>query len=181
MKTQKLSLGLVAIALASFAVARCGSNTTESVPDASTGPVLYPLSAGTYCYDVTAVSGVVDGCDIGVKDLVGTALPGTYDSGAGTFTLGNSGSLGIGAISNNSGTLLRDGTTSDASAPSCTWHQTDTTTITMTDQNMFTASVVETQDTFAAACVPAGTACVSSWTWTMSISATSKSPSNGCQ
>jgi len=180
MKTQKLSLGLVAIALASFAAARCGSNTTESVPDASTGPTLYPLSTGTYCYDVTGVSGVVDGCGITPGDAVGSAYPGTYDQTAQTFTLGNQGSLGVGTLSNNTGTLLRDGTTSDSSAPSCTWHQTDTTTLTMTDQNMFTVSVVETEDTFAAACVPAGTPCTSSWTWTMSIDA-AKSPASGCK
>jgi hypothetical protein len=180
MKTQKLSLGLVAIALASFAVARCGSNTTESVPDGSTGPVLYPLSTGPYCYDVTGVSGVVDGCGIAPASVVGTALPGTYDQAAQTFTLGTEGSLGVGVLSNNTGTLLRDGTTSDSSAPSCTWHQTDTTTITMMAQNMFTASVVETEDTFAAACGAASTPCTSSWTWTMSINA-AKSPTSGCQ
>jgi hypothetical protein len=181
---------LLAAALAPFAIAGCGSNTTDtdagtSMPDAEvvvdSGPTLYALSAGTYCYDIMAVSGVADGCELGVASLVGTAaLPGTYEATTGQFTLGTEGSLGTGLISNNMGTLLRDGMTSDGAA--CTWHQKDTTVMIMVGQNNFTAQVSETEDTFAATCapIPTGGTCTSTWTWTFGINA-AKLPANGCK
>jgi hypothetical protein len=194
---KKIKLVLLAAALAPFAIAGCGSNDSDldagtSMPDAEvvvdSGPTLYALSAGTYCYDVLAVAGVADGCGIlvddkGVVGLVGISLPGTYDATKGQFTLGTEGSLGTGLISNNMGTLLRDGLTADVAAPSCTWHQKDTTEMIMVGQNNFTAQVTETQDTFAAACaplIPTGGTCTSTWTWTFGINA-AKLPATGCK
>jgi hypothetical protein len=183
---------LLAAALAPFAIAGCGSNDSDldagtSMPDAEmvvdSGPTLYALSAGTFCYDIMGVSGVADGCELGVAALVGTAaLPGTYDATTGQFTLGTEGSLGTGLISNNMGTLLRDGMTSDVAVPACTWHQSDTTVMVMVAQNNFTAQVTETQNTFAAACapIPTGGTCTSTWTWTFGINA-AKSPATGCK
>ena len=178
-------MGLFGLALASFAAVGCSSTTTTDLdasayvyPDTGTGLTLYALSEGTYCYDITGVSGVVDGCGTGAAGLVGTAaLTGTYVALSGNFTLGTDGSLGNGDISQNTGNLVRNGNTSDSSLPTCTWHQTDTTLLTMTGQNMFTVSVTETQDTFAAACAasspppPAAGTCTSTWTWTMGIDA----------
>jgi hypothetical protein len=153
----------------------CGSSTStepDAGPDAAPTETLYPLSEGTYCYDVTAISAVVDGCQIAPGAYVGASLPGTYTTP--TFILGTDGSLGQGNLAHNTGTLLRDGSTSDQDAPTCNWHQTDTTTVTLTALNTFTASVVETQDTFALACgttAPPAGSCTSSWTWTMVINA----------
>jgi hypothetical protein len=193
MKSTKLTFALLTAMLVPFALVGCGSNESDmdagiSMPDAEVvvdaGPTLYPLSAGTYCYDVMAIApGYADGCALAVETVVGGSLPGTYDAATGQFTLGTEGSLGTGLLSNNVGTLLRDGMTSDASAPTCTWHQSDTTVMTMIGQNQFTAQVVETENTFAAACAPyiptAGT-CTSTWTWTFGINAT-KSPTTGCK
>jgi len=185
MKTQRILLGLLGAALVACMAASCGSNDTScdatgcSAPDAG-GGTLYGLSPGSYCYDITGVSGVSDGCQIGVGALVGQSLPGNYD-GSSIFTLGTEGSLGSGAISNNEGTLSRDGNSTDPGPPVCSWHQTDTTHLTMTAQNTFTVSVSETQGTFASTCspIPAGGSCASSWTWTMAINA-NKSVAAGC-
>jgi hypothetical protein len=171
-------MSLLGLALAGFAAVGCSATTTTDLdastyvyPDTATGPTLYPLSPGAYCYDITGVIGTVsDGCGIEVATLVGNAYPGIFDSSTGQFTLGKEGSLGTGLISQNVGPLRRDGTTSDGTP--CTWHQTDTTTLTMTGQNQFTVSVTETEDTFAAACgatAPTGGTCTSTWTWSMGI------------
>ncbi len=66
--------------------------------------------------------------------LVGKALPVNYemDSTTGTVTVGTKGSLGTGTISNNMGTLNREGDPNDTTMPTCTWHQKDTSTLTLT-------------------------------------------------
>lgn len=187
MNSKNLLLGLAGLGVASLVLASCGSNTTDmdagtTMPGDDAGPVIYPLSEGTYCYDVKAISpGYADGCQLAVASLVGQALPGTYVSATGQFTLGTEGSLGTGLVNANVATLQRDGTMTDSTAPTCSWHQTDTTTMTMTGQNMFTAAVVETENTFAAACNPAptGGTCTSSWTWTLAINANKIAPA--CQ
>ena len=168
---------LLGLALAGFAAVGCSSTTTTDLdastyvyPDTATGPTLYGLSDGTYCYDITAVSAVSDGCALGVAGLVGSAaLPGTYTVSAGQFTLGTEGSLGTGLISQNMGTLSRDGNTSDPSAPGCTWHQKDTTYLTMVGQNQFYVTVTENQDSITAACGAPAATCTSTWTWDMQI------------
>ena len=83
------------------------------------------------------------------------------------MTLGTDGAEGAGAIANNTGTLTRDGDTSDSSMPTCTWHQNDTAQVTLTATNAFTITVTESDTNFATACVPAMTACTSTWTWTL--------------
>lgn len=181
MKTSKLWLALFGIA--SLAIVGCGSNDSDT--DAGTGDAgvtLYPMSDGTYCYKITGVSAVTDGCTLGVASLVGSDLPGTYVSSTAAFTLGTSGSLGGGYISYNTATLSRTNTPSDTSNPSCTWSQTDTTLLTLTAQNAFTASVTETESGFATACgttIPTGGSCTSTWTWTFAIDSTKTAPA--CQ
>lgn len=149
----------------------------------SAGPTLYALTPGTYCFDVTSVSAITDGCDIGLATAYAMpgkpfALPVTYDMTAGTVQAGTDGSLGIGAISNNMATLLRDSMpTLPAPDQACTWHQTDTSALQLTADNTFTLSVTETQSQFAgvATCTaaamptPAAGSCTSSWTWTFAI------------
>ena len=139
------------------------------------GPTLYAVTPGTWCFTVTSIQpGAVDGCDIGVAAVVGTDLPVTYDMAAGTISVGTAGSLGIGAISANKATLLRENSPADKDIPACIWHQTDTSMLTLTADNTFTISVTENEDTFNAVCTansitPAGGACASTWTWTMAI------------
>jgi hypothetical protein len=182
----KKLMSLLGLALASLLAVSCGSSTSTD-PDSGVGPgvtydaapteTLYPLSEGTYCYDVTAISAVADGCGIAPGAVVGLALPASYTTP--TFVLGTEGSLGQGNLAHNTGTLLRDGSTSDSAAPTCNWHQMDTTVVTLTAQNTFTASVIETQDTFALACgatAPAAGSCTSSWTWTMVINSKKTPP-----
>ncbi|MEA2696627.1 MAG: hypothetical protein QOI66_898 [Myxococcales bacterium] len=148
---------------------------------------LFGITEGTYCFKITAIdSGAVDGCDIQVALQVGQYLPVKYLMSTAMLTVGTDGSLGGGPIANNKGTLTRDNTPAAADMPTCTWHQTDTTMVTVTAENMFTAAVVEKEETFAAACsadhVPPGGMCTSSWTWTMKIvPTTEKSPDNGCK
>ena len=179
MRTSKLLLGFLGVA----ALASCGTNTSTDTDAAvnaqSDGPVLYPLSPGTYCYQISAIApGYVDDCKIGVETLVGEAYPGVYDSTTGIFTLGNDGSFGSGLLSHNAGTLTRVGDPSAPGIAGCTWHQTDQTMLVMIGQNEFTTSVTEIQTNIAPAC-GAGSTCTSSWQWTFAINA-SKLVANGC-
>jgi hypothetical protein len=173
-------MSLLGLALASFG---CGSTTTTDLdastyvyPDTGTTPMPYSLSPGTYCYDITGASNVSDACALGVAGLVGTAsLSGTYDSSTGQFTLGTEGSLGTGLLSQNTGTLKSIADTSDGAA--CFWHQTDTTILTMTGQNMFSVAVTEQKSAFAGcSTTPTGGTCTSTWTWTMEINANKVAP-----
>jgi hypothetical protein len=148
---------------------------------------LFGITEGTYCFKITAIDpGAVDGCDIQVATQVGNYLPVQYTMATAMLTVGTDGSLGGGPIASNKGTLSRDNNPAAMDMPTCTWHQTDTTMITVTAENMFTASVVEKEEMFATACaaanVPTGGMCTSSWTWTMKIvPTTEKSPDNGCK
>jgi hypothetical protein len=148
----------------------------ETSPDV--GIVLYGLTPGTACFTITSVlPGSRDGCDIGIAELQGAVLPCTYDLSTGTFTLGNNGSLGVGPIRYNQGTLVRNKTgSSDPTIPGCSWNEAATTTLTMTDTNRFTISVVEEQDSIAAACGLPSTTCTSTWTWTMAIDSNKRGP-----
>ncbi len=177
MKTLKLSTVLMGLALLGFA--GCGSSDSDGdlFPDADivfgnqdAGVSLFGITPGAYCYTITSVSGVNDGCGLEVGTLVGKSLPGSYDATTGILTLGTQGSLGGGPISNNAGTLVRvKGLVNDTAVPGCSWNQADTTAVVLTDTNKLTASVTETQDTIAAACGLAVTTCTSSWTWTMEL------------
>jgi len=149
----------------------------------TTGTTYYGLTPGTYCFDVLSVAGVTDGCDIGVAAAYSTpakvfALPVTYDMTAGTVQVGTAGSLGIGLVSQNTGTLQRDNMpTLPAPDQACTWRQMDTSVLQLTAENKFTLSVTETQSAFAGATtcaaaqmpVPAAGSCTSTWTWTLAI------------
>jgi hypothetical protein len=156
-----------------------------------TGPTLYALTPGTWCFEVTAIApGYSDGCGIGLANTVSTpsmpfALPVTYDMAGQTLEIGTAGSLGIGNISNNMATLVRQGPTTDKTTPTCSWTQMDTTTVQLTAENTFNASVVENQSAFNSACTtagitPAGGTCSSTWTWSMTITG-SLNATNGCQ
>jgi hypothetical protein len=173
MKLLKISTVLMGLALLGFT--GCGSSdTTEGTPDAGAA---YGISPGAYCYKITGVSAVNDGCGLEVAGLVGSALPGTYDATTGTFTLGTQGALGGGVITYNQGTLVRvKGTMNDPAVAGCSWSQDDTTLLTMTAQNQFTASVTENQDTITATCGLAVTSCTSTWTWTFAIDGTLTAP-----
>jgi hypothetical protein len=170
-------MGLFGLALASFAAVGCSSTTTTDLdasayvyPDTGTGPTLYALSDGTYCYDITGVSLVSDGCGLQVASLVGTtSLLGDYVASTGQFTLGTEGSLGTGLLSQNTGTLQSIADTSDGA--SCAWHQTDTTILTMTGKNTFSVAVTEQKSAFSAGCGAPAPTCTSTWTWTMGIDA----------
>jgi len=166
-----LSLALVGV------VASVGCSSSGLSGDGGTGTgggdgsvTLYGLTTGDSCFDVTAVSNVTDGCMLSVGSVVGSALLVNYVMSTATLTVGTSGSLGAGPIAFNMGTLMRDGNTSDSSMPQCTWHQTDTSDVTVTATNEFDISVTEVENTFSAACgatAPAGGSCTSTWTWHM--------------
>ena len=112
---------------------------------------------------------MTDGCDIAPGSVVGGALPVNYTMTAttGTLSVGTMGAEGAGAIANNMGTLTRDGDTSDATMPLCTWHQTDTAQVTLTATNAFTITVTEVESNFSVACAAPAPTCTSTWTWTM--------------
>jgi hypothetical protein len=165
-----------------------GTCTTDGAADGGGGSNLFGITEGTYCFKITAIEpGAVDGCDIQVDMQVGKYLPVTYmRSPSAKLTVGTDGSLGAGSIASNTGMLTRDNMPAAMDMPTCTWHQTDTTTITLTAENTFTAAVVEKEEMFATACTPATVPptgmCTSSWTWDMKIvPTTEKSPDNGCK
>jgi len=144
-----------------------GKSGAGGAGGAGGAPALYGLTGGTYCFDVTGITGLVDGC--GITPNVITKLPVTYTAATGAVAVGREGSVGQGAVANNMGTLSRVGNSSDG--PACMWSQTDTSTLTMTANNAFTISVSETESGFSATCVPAPVSdpCTSTWTWTMQI------------
>jgi hypothetical protein len=176
---------LVLCALGGAAAAGCSSSSSSndggldlSLDIASDAATLYGLTPGAWCYTINSATNVDDGCGIGVGALVGMSLPTTYTlvGNTGTLEVGTDGSLGQGTISNNMGTLARDNNPMLDTMPTCTWHQTDTSDVTLTATNAFTVSVTEVQEGFASVCsvsnVPSGGSCTSTWTWTMAISAT---------
>jgi hypothetical protein len=166
-----LSLALVGV----IAGAGCGSSSLfgdggTNDTGGGDGVTLFGLTTGDSCFDVTSVSGVTDGCMLSVGSLVGSALLVNYVMSTATLTVGTGGSLGGGPIAFNMGTLMRDGDTSDSAMPLCTWHQTDTSNVTVTATNEFDIAVTEVENTFSTACAtsaPAGGTCTSTWTWHM--------------
>jgi len=161
----------------------CDTGTGGAGGGGGGGPTLYALTPGTYCFDVLSVAAVTDGCDIGVAGYYSMpgapfALPVTYDMSAHTVSVGTNGSLGIGLVDQNVGTLMRDNMpTLPAPDQACTWRQMDTSSLQLTADNKFTLSVAETQSAFAgtttcaaaAMPVPAAGSCTSTWTWTFAI------------
>jgi hypothetical protein len=154
----------------------CGSNTTDSLDGGNSDVFIAPfgLTGGDSCFTITDIApGFSDGCGLGVDKIVGTSLPLNYDGTTAIVTLGTQGSLGGGAISSNQGTLVRDNNPT-IDGTTCTYHQTDTSLLQMTADNAFTVTVTETQSTFGATCaaadVPVGGTCTSTWKWTMAKS-----------
>jgi len=149
-----------------------GGDDAGADAGADTGPTLFGLTAGDSCFDVVSIqSGADDGCDLGVAGLVGMSLPVNYDPATAILTVGTAGSLGGGQIAFNMGTLMRAGNPSDRTMPTCTWHQTDNSSVSVTATNEFDIAVTEVQNMFATACgtagTPAGGTCTSMWTWHM--------------
>jgi hypothetical protein len=162
--------------MAAPALVGCGSNTTESLDSGTSdaGITLFGLSAGDNCYTITDIApGFSDGCMLGVNTLVGQSLPMNYTSASATVQLGTDGSLGGGVIANNQGQLVRDGYPT-LSGTTCAFHQTDTSLMQLTANNVFSVTVTETESSFGTTCaaadVPVGGTCTSTWTWTMSKS-----------
>jgi hypothetical protein len=141
------------------------------------GATLFGISTGDSCFDIVSVAaGSHDGCKLGVADsgangLVGASLLVHYDMATATVTVGTMGSLGEGMVTCNMGTLLRENTPMLDTMPSCTWHQADTSNVTVTATNEFDIAVTEAQNQFDTACsaanVPTGGMCTSTWTWHM--------------
>jgi hypothetical protein len=184
MKTSFKSIQIVSLILASAgALVGCsGASSSADGGDSGTagsgggggaGGTAFGLSKGDTCFDVLSVEGTpTDGCDIGVAAVVGSALPVNYDETTGILKVGTEGSLGGGAISFNVGTLTRlDSVAMDGT---CSWHQMDTSMVTVTATNAFTIAVTENESMFAAACspIPTGGTCTSTWTWKMAKSTT---------
>jgi hypothetical protein len=166
--------------------ATTGDATGDATGD---GPTLYRLSGGDSCFEiVSADPGASDGCGLNVDKpatmdgLVGTSLPFNYDGTTAIVTLGTTGSLGKGQVTFNMGTLNRDGDTSDPNMATCTWHQKDTSMVTLTADNELTVSITEIESMFAAApactaaTIPTGGTCTSTWTWKMKKSTTKTPP-----
>jgi hypothetical protein len=110
----------------------------------------------------------------GVETYVGTdAIQGNYEVGTGILTLGKDGFLGRGAIDKNKGVLHRANRPADDIMPLCKWDQTDDTMIELIATNEFTADIVEKQSGFDPVCtmIPAGGMCMSTWKWTLKITA----------
>jgi len=201
MKTTKI-LMMFSVAAIGLAAVGCDSTTTCAdggvCPDAGAGGskggstgaagaggaaggasgTLYAVTPGTYCFDITAGAATADGCGLDIPSYVGMRVPVTYVAATGQITVGTMGSLGTGLVSQNKGTLMRANSPFDPMMPTCTWTQTDTTMLELIAQNTFTASVTETQSTFAAACnpPPPSDPCTSTFTFTMAIHAPALMP-----
>jgi hypothetical protein len=154
------------------------------------GVTLFGLSAGDSCFDIVSVmAGSNDGCMLGVADpvanmgLVGASLPVNYTMATATVTVGTDGSLGAGPVMCNMGVLTRENNPTLPTHAACTWHQADTSNITVTATNEFDIDVIEAENMFMG-CVaadglpPTGGMCTSTWTWHMKKSATKTPP--GC-
>jgi len=115
------------------------------------------LSRGMNFYKITAVTGVMDGCDVGADSFVNEVLPVNYVMDTQILSVGNpkgapvAPSLGSGVIG-VTGTLSRDNMTTDGT---CTWHAVVTSDFTLTGGDVFTLEVSEMQSTFTAGCPPA--------------------------
>ena len=176
MKMMKISTVMMGMALLAFG--GCGSSdSTEGTPDGGTA---YGISPGTYCYTITDITALTDGCEAGVAILKGTSVPGNYDPNTGIFTLGNEGKLGGGVITYNQGTLVRKGLQTDTEEPTCSWNVDLTTQVTMTAENKFTGVVTEKQDTIAAGCGLSFATCQTTWTGTFAIDG-SQNAAVGCK
>jgi hypothetical protein len=182
MKTSFKSVQVISLVLVSAAalVSCSGASSSGDAGDSGAagsdgGVTLFGLSKGTSCFDIVSIQGTPnDDCDLMVAAQVGKALPVNYDDATAILKVGTDGSLGGGVISFNAGTLTR--TDGVVSAGTCTWHQKDTSTVTVTATNEFTISVTEDESMFAAACTdpppPTGGMCTSTWTWKMKKSGT---------
>ncbi|MDB4983185.1 MAG: hypothetical protein JWM82_3937 [Myxococcales bacterium] len=181
MKTSFKTIQIVSLILSSAAAVMGCSGSSSSADGGDSGAAgsggaggtAFGLSKGDTCFDVLSVQGTpTDGCAIGVAAVVGSALPVNYDDTTGILKVGTDGSLGGGAITFNMGTLTR--VDSVAMEGTCSWHQMDTSMVTVTATNAFTIAVTENESMFAAACnpIPAGGTCTSTWTWTMKKSTT---------
>jgi hypothetical protein len=168
-------VALSALLAGAFALG-CGSSSSSGdggdsgAAGSGDGPTLYGITMGDSCFDVTMIAAnATDGCNIGVADVVNSALLVHYDPTTATLTVGTMGSLGSGVVTFNAGTLTRANDPTDSMMPTCMWHQTDTSDVTVTATNEFDISVTEMQSMFKAACTapPAGGMCTSTWTWHM--------------
>jgi hypothetical protein len=153
-------------------------------------PDMIGLPSGDSCFKIVTVQpGSNDGCVLAVADpvasngVVGASLMVSVDPSTGTLTVGTNASLGTGTISCNQAMLTRDERPSLDVLSSCTWHQVDTSMVTITATDEFDIAVTEVQD-MSIGCtsetMPVGGACTSTWTWHMvqntAVSPTSNPP-----
>jgi len=79
-------------------------------------------------------------------------------------------SLGTGNVNGTMATLMRDNMVTDSTTATCTWHQTDTSVLTLTANDTFNLAVTEVENTFSAGCgttTPTGGTCTSTFTLSM--------------
>ena len=133
------------------------------------GATPFGFTEGDTCFDVVSITNVQDDCMAQPGTVVGMSLPVNYVAATGTLTVGTSGSVGAGPIAFNQGTLTRANDPTDPTMPTCMWHQTDMSNVTVTADNEFDISVTEDQSMFKPACspIPTGGMCTSTWTWHM--------------
>ena len=144
---------------------------TDTVSD---GPTQFGLSPGMNYYKITAVSGVTDGCGILPNTFLNETLPASYVQSSGTFSIGNPRgapampALGTGTLSGNTGTLTRENDATDGTG--CAWHQKDVSMFELTDHDVFTLNVTETESAFTGCGTntPAGGTCMSLFKLTLS-------------
>jgi hypothetical protein len=138
----------------------------------SDGPVL-GLSRGTNTYQVTAVSGVTDNCEILPNELMGMSFPATFtestqilsvgsDKGAPPMPSFGSGVVGV------TGTLMRENDATNGAG--CSWHQVDTSEFTLIGNDVFTLNVTEVESAFNGCTgdLPAMNPCTTTFTATFS-------------
>ena len=179
----KLIKMLVVVAAGAVAVG-CGSSdntcTDAGCPDGGSlggdagGPdaALWGLSRGTNNYTITKVvtSAATDGCKLGPEALMNMTRPVTYDATTNIISVGDQkgtpamASFGSGTVGANKATLMRDNTGGDTM---CSWHQKDTSLLSLFDNDKFTLDVTEVEDMFGAGCTnpppPTGGTCTSSF------------------
>ena len=116
---------------------------TGSLPDMTS---FYSLVSGFY--RTTSVSGIMDGCGLGLTAATLTTNRTVYnDAATGNVILTSAGGspLGSGPVRSNSGTLTYDGILTDSA---CQWRSQRSVQLTLTADNTFTMTLTDIRSDF---------------------------------
>jgi len=154
-----------------------GSGALGGAGGAAVCPSTYGLSDGTFNATITAVTNVVDGCDLQIADALGATVPVKYDRSTNTLSVGKGvgaealPSLGSGMPScPGTKPLTRSNQLTDDPGSSCYYTSDVTSLFTLAGVDTFTLDVTEMQSAFTAGCAVT-TPCTSTYTLSLARSA----------